>query len=161
MDSKGSFYVIDTKANKILQQVEATKTQLFSVDVEKQEGKRVCMGTMDNKILVFEINSKQKFTKLTGRNFNQNKPIHELQGHSGPIPCVKFLNSNFLIAGSFDSMVSIWDLENPSMAIKMHQLHGGDVLCMDVYPDNQNIFLTGSSDLSCKIWDIRIKMPVL
>ena len=59
-------------------------------------------------------------SQKAGKNFNQNKPIHELQAHSGPVQCVQFLSQNYLICGSTDSMVSVWDLENPTGYISLH-----------------------------------------
>jgi len=38
----------------------SSNTWLTSVDVEKQEGKLVAIGTLDNKILVFEINKENR-----------------------------------------------------------------------------------------------------
>jgi WD40 repeat protein len=34
------------------------------------------------------------------------------------------------------------------------------VLCLHAFEYDSNIFLSGSSDLTCKIWDIRVKKPV-
>jgi len=87
IDSGGILTVFDvTKtSDKIIYKIEASKTWLTSVDVDKVEGRRVACGTLDNKILIFEINTSQN---KTGKNFNINKPMYELMGHSGAIQCV-------------------------------------------------------------------------
>lgn len=56
--------------------------------------------------------------------------------------------------------MSLWDLDNPQRYLYNHQQHSGDVLSLHAYPNDGNIFLSGSSDLTCKIWDIRVKKPV-
>ena len=61
---------------KVKESIKASSnTWLTSVDVEKQEGKRVAIGTLDNKILIFEINKgkdKNFFVLLTIINLNKN-----------------------------------------------------------------------------------------
>jgi len=42
----------------------------------------------------------------------------------------------------------------------MNQVHTSEVLCLSVFENDPNIFLSGSSDLTAKIWDIRVKNPV-
>ena len=42
----------------------------------------------------------------------------------------------------------------------MHNEHTADVMCMAIFEGDGNIFITGSSDLTAKIWDIRVKQPV-
>ncbi len=49
--------VWDPISGKVIDSIKASKsTWLTSVDVENQEGKLVSIGTLDNKILIFEIN---------------------------------------------------------------------------------------------------------
>ena len=42
----------------------------------------------------------------------------------------------------------------------MHYAHTSDVLCLNLFQQDPNIFLSGSSDLTAKIWDIRVRNPV-
>jgi WD40 repeat protein len=110
--------------------------------------------------------------KKKEKNIHKNMPIHELVGHQGSIQCCKFLSGNFLISGSSDAKVCVWDLESPQVYLSMHNDHTADVLCMATYENDSNIFLTGtylakilfyflgSADLTSKIWDIRVKQPV-
>lgn len=73
--------------------------------------------------------------------------------------CVKFLSKNYVISGSSDSLVGVWDLNNTSRHLSMLQGHMSDIESIDVSEIDPNIFLTGSSDLTAKIWDIRLKNP--
>lgn len=42
----------------------------------------------------------------------------------------------------------------------MNQVHTSEILCLSVFENDPNIFLSGSSDLTAKIWDVRVKNPV-
>ncbi|CAD8058271.1 unnamed protein product [Paramecium primaurelia] len=156
IDISGVLKIWDVAQNRLIQQFHASNMWLTTVDVEKQEGKKVACGTLDGKVLVYEINQSNK----KGKSFSKDKPNIELFGHSGSIQCVQFLSPQYIIAGSTDSLVSLWDLENPQRYLAIHQQHTGDVLSLHAYENDSNIFISGSSDLTCKIWDIRVKKPV-
>ena len=82
-----------------------------------------------------------------------------LVGHRGAVKCVKFLSKNYLLSGSSDSCIGLWDLNNPHRYMSMLRGHMSDVVSIDVSKIDRNIFLTGSGDLTAKIWDIRLKNP--
>lgn len=82
-----------------------------------------------------------------------------LAGHRGAVKCVKFLSNNYLITGSSDSHVALWDLNNSSRHLSMIQGHMSEIESIDVSQQDRNIFLTGSGDLTVKIWDIRLSNP--
>jgi len=65
-----------------------------------------------------------------------------------------------MISGGSDAAVCIWDTENSHKYLSIHVEHTSDVVSMCVFEDDANIFVTGSSDLTAKIWDIRVKSPV-
>ena len=67
----------------------SSNTWLTSVDVEKQEGKLVAIGTLDNKILVFEINKENR----RGIDPEAKKHKAQLLGHTGAIQTVQFLSN--------------------------------------------------------------------
>ena len=157
IDNAGCLVHWDAFENKMISKIQASKNWLISCDFEKTEGKKVACGALDAKLLIFELNT---LVKKKEKNINKNKPIHELVGHQGAIQCCKFLNGNFLISGSTDATVCVWDLESPQRYLSMHNEHTADVLCMATYENDGNIFITGSSDLTSKIWDIRVKQPV-
>lgn len=64
IDSSGLMNVWEPKGTKVIDSIKASSnTWLTSVDVEKSEGKLVAIGTLDNKILVFEINKGNLYYK--------------------------------------------------------------------------------------------------
>jgi len=81
-------------------------------------------------------------------------------GHNGGVHCCKFLSENYMISGGSDASVCVWDIENSHKYLSIYTEHTSDVYTMSVFEDDSNIFVTGSSDLTAKIWDIRIKTPV-
>lgn len=50
-------------------------------------------GTLDGKVLIFEINQSNK----KGKTFSKDKANIELFGHSGAIQCIQFLSPQYLI----------------------------------------------------------------
>ena len=48
---------------------------------------QIACGTLDTKILIFEINNNKKNQK-GGNKFTKDKPIAEMMGHSGSISCL-------------------------------------------------------------------------
>ncbi|KRX01073.1 WD40-repeat-containing domain [Pseudocohnilembus persalinus] len=157
VDQAGFLTIQDAADKKLLRSIQCTQSWILSVDVEKQEGIKIALGTLDNKIILFDnvINQEKKV-----KDFTQDKPQQILQSHIGPVYAVQFLSSNYLISGSGDSNVLIWDLENPQNPIGSHQVHNGDVQSLSIFEYDANIFLSGSADCTCKIWDIRAKNPV-
>ena len=86
--------------------------------------------------------------------------MHKLVGHNGGVLSCEFLNENYLISGGSDASVCVWDIENPHKYLSLHTEHTSDVHSMSVCENDCNIFITGSADLTAKIWDIRVKNPV-
>ncbi|KAL4470698.1 hypothetical protein ABPG72_016703 [Tetrahymena utriculariae] len=157
IDSSGLMNVWVPNKNKVIDSIKASNsTWLTSADVERQDGKITAIGTLDNKILIFEINKENR----RGIDPEGKKHKAQLLGHTGAIQTVQFLSQQYLIAGSTDSQVSLWDLNQTSRHLQMNQVHTSEVLCLSVFENDPNIFLSGSSDLTAKIWDIRVKNPV-
>jgi len=47
----------------------------------------------------------------------------ELAGHSGTITTCKFLNHNYVVSGSEDSNIILWDLNNPDRFLVKYNEH--------------------------------------
>ena len=54
IDVSGVLKIWDVAQNVLIQQFHASNMWLTTVDVEKQEGKKVACGTLDGKVLVYE-----------------------------------------------------------------------------------------------------------
>jgi WD40 repeat protein len=90
----------------------------------------------------------------------KDEAVYKLVGHNGGVLCCKFLSDKYLISGGSDAAVCVWDLEKSHKYLSMYTEHNSDCVSMNAYKEDRNIFVTGSSDLTAKIWDIRVKDPV-
>ena len=61
-----------------------------------------------------------------------------------------------MVSGSSDSNINLWDVEGTRPA-NSYSDHSNEVLGLDVFEMDGNIFASGSSDLSFNIWDVRTK----
>lgn len=117
----------------------------------------VACGGIDMKIHVFSINrqgNRREKVKSIER-------LRELTGHFGDITSVKFLNSQFLVSGSNDSQILLWDIENPTRFIVKYGQHQDNVVCLDTFNMDGNIMVSGSNDATIRVWDIRMKSPCI
>lgn len=125
--------------------------------IESREGKLVVCGGIDTKLHIFSINpSGKKKEKL-----NLMEKVKELTGHYGLVTCCGFLSNQFLISGSNDSSIMLWDLEKPGRFLVKYVEHQNEVLALDVFNLDGNIIATGSNDATTRIWDIRMKTPCI
>ena len=86
-----------------------TNGLLIACAIESRECKLIACGGIDTKLHIFSINpSGKKKEKL-----NPIEKVRELPGHYGLVTCCGFLSSQFLISGSNDSSLMLWDFERP------------------------------------------------
>ncbi|KAK0159154.1 hypothetical protein PV328_010075 [Microctonus aethiopoides] len=82
--------------------------------------------------------------------------IMSLSGHTTPIECVKFGQTEDLVcAGSQTGALKIWDLEHAKLARTLTG-HKAGIRCMDFHPYGE-LLSSGSLDTGIKLWDIRRK----
>ena len=120
---------------------------------ENREGRLLACGGIDTKLHIYSINpSGKKKEKL-----NLIEKVMEFTGHYGLITCCGFLSQNFLISGSNDSSIMLWDFEKPGRFLVKYADHQNEVLALDVFNLDGNIIATGSNDATTRLWDIRMK----
>ena len=66
------------------------------------------------------------------------------------------MSTDYFLSGSNDSDINLWNKEQTTYVTKYSQ-HSTDVLSLDVFRMDGNVFVSGSSDFSCRVWDVRIK----
>jgi WD40 repeat protein len=66
-----------------------------------------------------------------------------------------------MITGSDDSDLLLWDFEHHSKYLVKYSDHTFEVQSLDVFQHDSNVFASGASDASVRIWDIRMKHPCL
>lgn len=93
---------------------------------------------------------------------NSNGMQYVFKEHRAYISDCKFLNNQQIITGSGDMKAIMWDL-NKGGEIREFMEHTGDILCLDTFEkpqNNPNLFVSGSCDGYCKLWDLRTKSSV-
>lgn len=129
----------------------------MTCSIEPREGKVVACGGIDTKLHIYSINpSGKKKEKL-----NLIEKVKELTGHYGLITCCGFLSSQFLVSGSNDSSLMLWDFEKPGRFLVKYSDHQNEVLALDVFNLDGNIIVSGSNDATTRVWDIRMKTPCI
>lgn len=79
------------------------------------------------------------------------------QSHTGVVHTCGFLSQDYLLSGSNDTKIIVWELEQARPVTKYDD-HITPVSCIDVNSMDGNIFASGSEDCF-KIWDIRMSKP--
>eukprot|EP00826_Nyctotherus_ovalis_P028546 TRINITY_DN2253_c0_g3_i8.p3 TRINITY_DN2253_c0_g3~~TRINITY_DN2253_c0_g3_i8.p3 ORF type:complete len:110 (+),score=24.05 TRINITY_DN2253_c0_g3_i8:189-518(+) len=83
----------------------------------------------------------------------------EIVGHAGIVTCCNFLNENFIVSGSNDSVLILWDIEKEGASVRQFVDHESEITCMDVCEEDRNIIVSGSDDTTIRVWDVRVKEP--
>ena len=92
---------------------------LITCAFEPREGKLVACGGIDTKLHIYAINpSGKKKEKL-----NLIEKVKELSGHYGLVTCCGFLSSQFLVSGSNDASIMLWDFEKPGRFLVKYSDH--------------------------------------
>jgi WD40 repeat protein len=112
----------------------------------------MAVGGFDGGIYVKNINTKSDRKE-------EDNSTKKFTGHQGVVNSVRFLNTNFMISASFDSVLLLWDINSQGKFVSSYHDHSSEVSGLDVCEDNGNIFATGSGDTTVKLWDVREKKP--
>ncbi|TNV80634.1 hypothetical protein FGO68_gene9947 [Halteria grandinella] len=158
VDEQGRLSIWDAKKGvKQIEEPKVTNGLLMTCSFESREGKLIACGGIDTKLHIFSINpSGKKKEKLT-----LIEKVKELTGHYGLITCSSFMNQQYLVSGSNDSSIMLWDLEKPGRFLVKYGEHQNEVLSLDVFQLDGNIIVSGSNDATTRVWDIRQKSPCI
>jgi len=112
----------------------------------------VSTGGLDNNITIH---------RLPGATSKTREAVvqSQLAVHQGYISCVKYLHQDSeLLSASGDGSCVLWDVEKTAPKTIFHD-HTHDVMCLASFPANHT-FLSGSVDMTAKLWDCRIRPSV-
>ncbi|KAH8904176.1 WD40 repeat-like protein [Coniochaeta sp. PMI_546] len=85
-------------------------------------------------------------------NFQLPHPNHPEEGHNECIYSLQY-NSQYLVSGSRDRTIRIWDLETRRLVRPPLAAHGGSVLCLQFDSDpEEDLIVSGSSDSDVILW---------
>ncbi|KAJ9130539.1 WD40 repeat-like protein [Coniochaeta hoffmannii] len=85
-------------------------------------------------------------------NFQLPHPDHPEEGHNECIYSLQY-NSQYLVSGSRDRTIRIWDLETRRLVRPPLAAHAGSVLCLQFDSDpEEDLIVSGSSDSDVILW---------
>lgn len=114
----------------------------------------IAVGGIEGQVYVAEIN-----TSSDRKEDNNNIKKHT--GHQGSVNSIRFLDHFFMISGSSDSLILLWDLNSQGKYLNSYHDHSSEILGLDVCDLNPNFFASASGDTTVKLWDIREKKPCI
>jgi WD40 repeat protein len=135
-----------TSSKKVL--IEPTKTTWWHTCRFSSDDKMLAAGGLDNTVTIWKLNGLDD--PEAGKSL---KPHMQLEKHLGPLNDIKWMNNNNdLLSCSGDHMAILWDVntKRPKSTFKGHT---GDVNQLCIL--DENTFVSGSSDHTCKLWDLR------
>lgn len=117
---------------------------------------RRCSSSTSNTRLLYQQHA------LLARRWRRGKPARTryLRGHTDSVYCLVRVNQRYLISGSRDRSVKLWDLHQFKVIATQTQ-HEGSVLCLCVFEEKHRhnststvMMITGSSDATCLVWTV-------
>ena len=178
-----SVMLIDSKRKSIVRQIDNVANAVTALAI-RSDGKLMAMADETGKIQVKD--TKQKFNlrtfdnhkkRVNGLDFSVNdlysggedmilrlydvaagEVIHSYGGaHEDYIKCVRSLENNHLLSGSYDGKIKLFDFRVHKNA-QMEFQHGAQVEWFDLFPSKLNFVACGEKKITS--WDIRSPQPL-
>ncbi|KAI5620735.1 katanin p80 WD40 repeat-containing subunit B1 [Silurus asotus] len=125
-----------------LQDVVAHPSNVSSLVLGKSSSRLLATGGEDCNVNIWAVNKPNCIMKLTG--------------HSSPVECVQFSNSEEqVVAGSKSGSLRVWDLETAKI-FRTLTGHKANICSVDFHPFGEYL-ASGSMDTNIKLWDVRRK----
>lgn len=150
VDSLGDLTLLDAKATSVKCKLRLEKSWLYSIDIEKESHSLMAIGSLSSKVHLVSYKPEEKKSLAE---------VSTLLGHRGAVKTAKFLSKDYIITGSSDSLVGLWNVNQSHKYLSMLPGHMNDINSLDVCSVDTNIFLSGGADVSVKLWDIRLLNP--
>jgi len=132
----------------------------------KQPNSSFLNTTIENELIAFATAISDKdYIKIW--NVKEHRCIHQLREHSDLVRVLASLPNGYLVSGSRDKKIKIWDLErgggdattcgsgsgSTSAAVQTLEGHTAGIRALLAISDDK--LISASSDTSIKIWDLR------
>lgn len=119
---------------------------VMTCSFERETNGLVACGGLDNLCSIYNVGETEG---------TQGKASSELAHHDGYLSCCRFINQKEILTSSGDSSCILWDIV--ACTPKSHfQKHTSDVMSIARSPNDPNIFVSGSCDATCILWDTRL-----
>lgn len=137
-----------------------------------RDGKYLAVAGRDCRITVWKVIS-SPLSKLQFKNYEANRsdasrekkmkvynsapvfhqePVRVFEGHTSTILSLDWSKNNFLISGSMDRTVRLWNVERPGCLETFKHLDF--VTAVQFHPNDDRFFLSGSLDNYVRLWSI-------
>jgi len=140
-------------------------TWLMSGDFS-HDGKNLAVAGLDNLVTIHKIPDLTQSGNFDPAPAASDQKIKQMEKHGGYIGSVKWLDDQYVISGSGDKTIMLWDVsidkgvqKDPHSTFIGHGLSGedtGDVAALDAFKGETNTFISGASDGYAKLWDRRM-----
>lgn len=119
---------------------------------------KLSVSTQNGSVLVFQV------TPSGASLINSIDNAHPMFGQDMPVWIVAHSkqSQDVLLSGGDDYKFKLWDIRSPLTPLFTSKFHSYGVTSAMWHPKNSNIFVTGSYDEHCAVWDQRrLDRPVL
>mmetsp|Transcript_26916 Transcript_26916/g.43281 ORF Transcript_26916/g.43281 Transcript_26916/m.43281 type:complete len:362 (-) Transcript_26916:254-1339(-) len=113
------------------------------------DGQHVASGGLDNNCTIY---------RLGDHKYHQ---VSQLRRHDGYLSTCNFTRKDEVLTSSGDKTCILWDLKDTPRVKSHFYGHNGDVVSTSIDSTNPNMFVSGSSDKTSKLWDTRKKDAVM
>jgi guanine nucleotide-binding protein G(I)/G(S)/G(T) subunit beta-1 len=142
----GSLIIWNALTNNKLDVINLRSSWVMSCAMSPS-GRMTASGGLDNLVTIYKLPD-------NGASSNGELQVFkELSNHTGYISGACFLDDNNVLSSSGDQTVVLWDIAE-AKATRVFKGHQQDVMDVALIP-NSNLFVSGSVDHSCKVWDHR------
>lgn len=142
----GKLIVWNADTTNKIQAIPLRSSWVMTCAYEQEANELVACGGLDNICSVFRLNSADSGAGT--------RPIKMLAGHDGYLSCCRFMGQGHIVTSSGDSTCRYWDVEK-NECLNVFTDHPTDVMSVSPHPHNNSVFVSGSCDTYCKLWDIR------
>ena len=134
---------IDTKLEAISLRQNWVMTASFSPNM-----KFIASGGLDNVCTIYDIGN------LDDEAEEPPQVHRELNSHTGYVSSTIFIGESEILTSSGDMSCILWDIETGQKKTEFAD-HNGDVMSIDISPQDVQTFISGGCDATAKLWDIR------
>lgn len=118
---------------------------LLTGTIEPTKGNLFGVGGLGNACSIYD-------TSLS----DEAEPIQVLRKHDGYISKIAWWNESQVLTGSGDWSICLWDVLTGVPTTQFFG-HEKDIQGLATVPNDENLFISGSMDRTCRVWDKRQK----
>jgi guanine nucleotide-binding protein G(I)/G(S)/G(T) subunit beta-1 len=126
-----------------LQAISLKSNYVMTVGLEQSRGNLAACGGLDNLCSIYRLTTAPP----------DQAPV-EMASHDGFLSCCRFVSEDQILTASGDSTIILWDVAT-AKPVETFSEHKADVMFLSIQPQSQSVFVTGSVDRTCKVWDTR------